>query len=87
VFYAGSRWRRAKNRVFWVVESGLMRVNIEGQAPFVATKGFLVQAAPRLAYSMEPVGNEPVLRFEVRPARASPIPAATINTTSRISIS
>ena len=62
----------ADDRVFWVVESGQMRVNIEGQAPFVATKGFLVQAAPRLAYSMETVGNEPVLRFEVRPAGQMP---------------
>jgi mannose-6-phosphate isomerase-like protein (cupin superfamily) len=62
----------ADDRVFWVVESGQMRVNIEGQAPFVAKKGFLVQAAPRLAYSMEAVGNEPVLRFEVRPAGEMP---------------
>jgi mannose-6-phosphate isomerase-like protein (cupin superfamily) len=62
----------ADDRVFWVVESGQMRVNIEGQAPFVATKGFLVQAAPRLAYSMETVGNEPVLRFEVRPTGEMP---------------
>jgi mannose-6-phosphate isomerase-like protein (cupin superfamily) len=62
----------ADDRVFWVVESGKMRVNIEGQAPFVATKGFLVQAAPRLAYSMETVGDEPVLRFEVRPAGEMP---------------
>lgn len=62
----------ADDRVFWVVESGQMRVNIEGQAPFVATKGFLVQAAPRLAYSMETVGTEPVLRFEVRPAGEMP---------------
>ena len=62
----------ADDRVFWVVESGQMRVNIEGQVPFVATKGFLVQAAPRLAYSMETVGDEPVLRFEVRPAGEMP---------------
>ena len=62
----------ADDRVFWVVESGQMRVNIEGQPRFVAKKGFLVQAAPRLAYSMETVGNEPVLRFEVRPAGEMP---------------
>ncbi len=62
----------ADDRVFWVVESGQMRVNIEGQPPFTAKKGFLVQAAPRLAYSMETVGNEPVLRFEVRPAGEMP---------------
>ena len=62
----------ADDRVFWVIESGQMRVNIEGQAPFVARKGFLVQTAPRLAYSMETVGSEPVLRFEVRPAGEMP---------------
>ena len=62
----------ADDRVFWVVESGEMRVSIERQAPFVAKKGFLVQAAPRLVYSMETVGNEPVLRFEVRPAGEMP---------------
>jgi mannose-6-phosphate isomerase-like protein (cupin superfamily) len=62
----------ADDRVFWVVESGQMRVNIEGQEPFIATKGFLVQAAPRLSYSMETVGTAPVLRFEVRPAGEMP---------------
>jgi mannose-6-phosphate isomerase-like protein (cupin superfamily) len=59
----------ANDRVFWVVESGQMRVNIEGQTPFLATKGFLADGAPRLAYSMETVSNESVLRFEVRPGR------------------
>jgi hypothetical protein len=62
----------ADDRVLWVVESGQMRVNIEGQQPFVAKKGFLVQAAPRLAYSMQTVDNEPVLHFEVRPAGEMP---------------
>jgi mannose-6-phosphate isomerase-like protein (cupin superfamily) len=62
----------ADDRVFWVVESGEMRVSIEGQSPFVATKGFLVQAAPRLSYSMEAIGTEPVLWFEVRPAGEMP---------------
>jgi hypothetical protein len=62
----------ADDRVFCVVESEHMRVSIEGQAPFLATQGFLVQAAPRLAYSMGTVGNEPVLRFEVRPAGEMP---------------
>jgi len=35
-------------------------------------QGFLVQAAPRLAYSMETVGNDPVLRIEVPPAGEMP---------------
>ena len=38
---------------------------IEGQEPFVATKGFLVQVPKRLVYSMETVGDRPSLRFEV----------------------
>jgi mannose-6-phosphate isomerase-like protein (cupin superfamily) len=70
----------ADDRVFWAVEAGQMRVNIEGQQAFVAKKGFLVQAAPRLAYSMEKVGNEPVLRFEVRPT-AGEMPSYPIDET------
>jgi len=62
----------ADDRVFWVVESGSMRVTIEGQDPFIATKHFLVQVPKRLQYSMENVGNEPVLRFQMRPAGESP---------------
>jgi hypothetical protein len=45
------------DRVFWAVESGRMRLNIEGQQPFVAKTGFLVKAAPRLAYTMETVAT------------------------------
>jgi len=62
----------ADDRVFWVVESGSLRVAIEGQEPFVATKHFLVQVPKRLQYSMENVGNEPSLRFQMRPAGESP---------------
>lgn len=53
------------HRVFWFVQSGQVRVNIEGQEPFVASKGYMVQVPKRLVYSMETVGNEPSLRFEV----------------------
>src|SRR5579872_5396990 len=49
-----------------------MRVTIEGQDPFIAGKGFLVQVPERLQYSMETVGSEPALRFEVRPAGEPP---------------
>jgi mannose-6-phosphate isomerase-like protein (cupin superfamily) len=62
----------ADDRVFWEVQSGQMRVTIQGQDPFVATKGFLVQVPKRLTYSMETVGDAPVLRFEVRPAGEPP---------------
>ena len=57
----------ADDRVYWVVESGSMKVTIEGQEPFIATKHFLVQVPKRLQYSMETVGDEPVLRFQMRP--------------------
>ena len=62
----------ADDKVFWEVQSGQMRVTIQGQEPFVASKGFLVQVPKRLTYSMETVGDEPVLRFEVRPAGEPP---------------
>jgi mannose-6-phosphate isomerase-like protein (cupin superfamily) len=62
----------ADDRVFWVVESGAVRVTIEGQEPFVATKGFLVQVPYRVPYSMETVGDEPALRFEMRASYEMP---------------
>ena len=62
----------ADDRVFWVVQSGQMKVTIEGQEPFIASKHFLIQVPKRLQYSMEVVGNEPALRFEMRPAGETP---------------
>ena len=45
------------NRAFWIVQDGQIRFTIEGQEPFVASKGFLVQVPKRLIYSMETVGD------------------------------
>jgi mannose-6-phosphate isomerase-like protein (cupin superfamily) len=53
------------DRIFWVVWGGQIRFTIAGQKPFVATKGFLVQVPQRVRYSIETIGNEPSLRFEV----------------------
>jgi mannose-6-phosphate isomerase-like protein (cupin superfamily) len=53
------------DRVNWVVWSGQIRFSIHGQKPFIASKGFLVQVPFRVPYSMETVGSEPSLRFEV----------------------
>jgi mannose-6-phosphate isomerase-like protein (cupin superfamily) len=65
------------DRTCWVVWGGKIRFNIEGQAPFVATKGFLVQVPLRVPYSMETVGDEPSLRFEVTRGHTLPsYPAA-----------
>ena len=62
----------ADDRVFWEVQSGQMRVTIQGQDPFVATKGFLVQVPQRVRYSMETIGDGPSLRFEVTHAGIRP---------------
>jgi mannose-6-phosphate isomerase-like protein (cupin superfamily) len=53
------------HRIWWVVQDGQIRFTIEGQEPFVASKGFLVQVPKRLIYSLETVGDRPSLRFEV----------------------
>ena len=62
----------ADDRVFWVVVSGQIRFHIQGQEPFIASRGFLVQVPYRVPYSMETVGDAPSLRFEVRPAGEHP---------------
>jgi mannose-6-phosphate isomerase-like protein (cupin superfamily) len=60
------------DRTCWVVWGGQIRFTIEGQAPFIAKKGFLVQVPLRVPYSMETVGDEPALRFEVTRGGALP---------------
>ena len=63
----------ADDRAFWVVVSGRMRVTIEGQPPFEATRGFLVNVPYRNTYSMEAIGSEPVLRVEVTRTGRTPV--------------
>jgi mannose-6-phosphate isomerase-like protein (cupin superfamily) len=65
------------DRTAWVVWSGKIRFTIQGQAPFVATKGFLVQVPLRVPYSMETVGDDPSLRFEITRGGALPSFPAT----------
>jgi mannose-6-phosphate isomerase-like protein (cupin superfamily) len=59
------------NRAFWIVQDGQIRFTIEGQEPFVASRGFLVQVPKRLIYSLETVGSKPSLRFEVMMANSN----------------
>jgi mannose-6-phosphate isomerase-like protein (cupin superfamily) len=66
----------ADDRVFWVVQAGQIRFNIEGQEPFVASKGFLVQVPYRVPFSLETMGDAPSLRFEIRPGEAPIYPIA-----------
>ena len=64
------------DRVFWVVQAGQIRFSIEGQAPFIAAKGFLVQAPYRVPFQLETVGDVPSLRLEVRPPEPPIYPIA-----------
>jgi mannose-6-phosphate isomerase-like protein (cupin superfamily) len=66
----------ADDRTFWVVQAGQIRFTIEGQEPFIASKGFLVQVPYRVPFSLEMVGSVPSLRFEIRPAEAPIYPIA-----------
>ena len=59
------------NRAWWIVQDGQIRFTIEGQDPFVASKGFMVQVPHRLTYSMETVGDTPSLRLEVTVANSN----------------
>ncbi|MEO8300224.1 MAG: cupin domain-containing protein [Rhizomicrobium sp.] len=60
------------DRAIWVVWDGQIRFTIEGQKPFVATKGFIVQVPQRVRFSMETIGSGPSLRFEVTHAGILP---------------
>jgi mannose-6-phosphate isomerase-like protein (cupin superfamily) len=52
-------------RAWWIVQDGQIRFTIDGQEPFVASKGFMVQVPYRNIYSIETVGDTPSLRLEV----------------------
>jgi mannose-6-phosphate isomerase-like protein (cupin superfamily) len=60
------------DRTVWIVWGGQIRFTIEGQTPFIATKGFLVQVPLRVPYSMETVGDAPSLRLEITRGGALP---------------
>jgi mannose-6-phosphate isomerase-like protein (cupin superfamily) len=60
----------ADTREWWVIQDGQIRFEIDGQEPFVASKGYLVQVPYRNMYTMETVGDRPSLRFEVNIAKA-----------------
>jgi mannose-6-phosphate isomerase-like protein (cupin superfamily) len=57
-------------REWWAVQDGQIRFRIDGQAPFVASKGYLVQVPYRTFYTMETVGDRSSLRLEVNIAKA-----------------
>ncbi len=55
----------ADDRVMMVIYSGQVRRTVDGQEPVVAGPGFLVNVPYRTTYSLEAVGDQPVVRFEV----------------------
>ncbi len=57
-------------REWWVITDGQIRFNIDGQEPFVASKGWMVQVPYRTVYSMEVVGDKPAIRLETNIAKA-----------------
>lgn len=57
-------------REWWIIRDGQIRFAIDGQQPFVASKGWMVQVPYRTAYTMETIGDKPSLRFEVNVAHA-----------------
>jgi mannose-6-phosphate isomerase-like protein (cupin superfamily) len=64
----------ASDTVRWfIIKSGQAKFTIKGQEPFIASKDFMVQVPMRTAYSIETVGNEPSVRFEVRVADDGPV--------------
>ena len=57
-------------REWFAVVEGEVRVEIEGQEPFTATRGSLVNIPRQTIYSLETTGNAPSLRFAVNVAGA-----------------
>jgi mannose-6-phosphate isomerase-like protein (cupin superfamily) len=62
----------ADDRVFGWIYSGQVKITIDGQQPFTATKGFLFDVAPRLTYQIENTGAEPAVIWRVTPAGQMP---------------
>jgi mannose-6-phosphate isomerase-like protein (cupin superfamily) len=59
--------------MFWIVQSGRMRVSIAGLEPFEAGKSMIVQVPARTPFHVETLGDAPVLRFEVVHTGALPV--------------
>ena len=57
-------------REWFAVVEGEVRVEIEGQQPFTATRGSIVNIPRQTIYSLETSGDKPSLRFHVNVARA-----------------
>ncbi len=57
-------------REWFAVVAGEIRVEIENQQPFTATRGTLVNIPKQTIYSLKTIGDAPSLRFSVNVSRA-----------------
>jgi len=57
-------------REWFAIVEGEVRVTIEGQEPFTATRGSLVNIPRQTIYSLETIGDKPSLRWVINVARA-----------------
>jgi mannose-6-phosphate isomerase-like protein (cupin superfamily) len=62
----------ADDRVFGWIYSGQVKITIDGQQPFTASKGYLFDVPPRLAFCMENIGAEPAVFYRSTPAAQLP---------------
>ncbi len=67
-------------RAWWVVMEGQLRFDIEGQQPFTASKGSMVQVPMATLFSFETVGSEPALYFETNIAGAKTLYSSQVDT-------
>jgi mannose-6-phosphate isomerase-like protein (cupin superfamily) len=65
------------DRTFWVVWDGQVRFTIDGQKPFVAGTGFLVQVPFRVPFKLETVGDAPARFYRVTHTGRLPLYAAS----------
>src|SRR5206468_3975766 len=65
-----SRRFHPDTREWFAVIEGEVNVDIEGQAPFKATRGSLVNIPRQTLFDVETVGDKPSLRFVLNVSRA-----------------
>ncbi len=63
----------ADDRLVFIVQNGAIKVSVDSDAPFTATRGFMVNIPARHLYTLETVSETPSLRFEIRQAGAPPL--------------
>jgi len=60
-------------REWFAIVEGQVRVEIEGQEPFIATRGSLVNIPRQTIYSLETIGSAPSLRFTLNVSGAKTV--------------